>query len=161
MLQDLWHTSDHCGFHNERLAKIEDVMMPDPPMHFLRFPQLERVKLSGFSLYSQSPDLDIELPNGVFCLAGANGLGKTTFLTTLNYALTGIVMDPSRELSRSLEEYFRDTREFSKEYFSGRIDEDDREAAAVELQFSIGPRRYRIVRGLFEPAELRELTVSR
>lgn len=135
--------------------------MPEPPANRLKFPRLERVKLSRFSLYSLNPNPDIALPPGVFCLAGANGLGKTTFLTTLNYALTGIVVDPARDLSGSIEEYFRYSQTFSSDYFSGRIDEEDREAAAVELRFSLGLRSYRIVRGLFEPSGLRELTVTR
>ena len=122
---------------------------------------MERMKLTSFSLYSQVPNLDIEMTDGVFCLAGANGLGKTTFLTALNYALTGIVVDPDRKLPRSLEDYFHKSRDYSSEYFSGRIDESDRETATIELQFSIGNRRYTIARGLFEPSKLRHLEVTR
>jgi DNA repair exonuclease SbcCD ATPase subunit len=91
---------------------VEPATTADPSVGPLAFPQLDYFKLTGFSLFSQAPNLELDMPKGVFCLAGANGLGKSTFLTTLNYALTGIVMDPSRELSKSIEEYFRDTRDF-------------------------------------------------
>jgi DNA repair exonuclease SbcCD ATPase subunit len=134
--------------------------MPHDAASKLKFPQLERIKLTNFSLYARNPNLNIDLPRGVFCLAGANGLGKSTWLTTLNYALTGFVIDPERKLSRSVEEYFHNVRDFSKEYYSGRIDEDDRDAATVELDFRIGAHKYEVVRGLFEPAELKELTVT-
>ncbi|HEX3998753.1 MAG TPA: hypothetical protein VHX65_09410, partial [Pirellulales bacterium] len=42
-----------------------------------RFPRIRKAVLSNFSLYSLKPRIEVEFPDGVFCLAGANGLGKS------------------------------------------------------------------------------------
>ena len=67
-----------------------------------------------FTLYNLEHEISIDFPAGVFCLAGANGLGKSTFLASLNYALTGIVPDPQREF-KSAKEYYDYSGEFSDE----------------------------------------------
>lgn len=66
------------------------------------FPILKKVKINHFSLYKKTDYLDIDLSKNVFCLAGANGLGKSTFITIINYALTGIVKNPDRSSSTGL-----------------------------------------------------------
>jgi len=72
----------------------------------MRFPRIVRVTLTRFSLFNITPTVTIDFNEGVFCLAGANGLGKSTFLSALNYGLTGIVSDPERIFS-SVDEYFK------------------------------------------------------
>jgi len=57
----------------------------------VNFPRIRHIALTGFSLYSLQPDIQIDVTDGVFCLAGANGLGKSTFLSAVNFGLTGIV----------------------------------------------------------------------
>ncbi len=98
------------------------------------------------------------LDKGVFCLAGANGLGKSTFLAAVNFALTGRVSDPNRTFL-SISEFYRHTEEFSSEFFDGRIDENDREYAEVTLEMTVGTQTYRLTRGMFEPEELRGLEI--
>lgn len=132
--------------------------MTNSPSHRLRLPIITHVKLSSFSLYALNPSPEIDIPRGVFCLAGANGLGKSTFLSAVNYAMTGIVPDPSRGFA-SVEEYFKYNLGFSAEYFDGKITESDRETAAIAVHLRIGSHRYEIVRGVFEKEELRSLTI--
>ncbi len=65
------------------------------------FIKLERVIIRNFSLYKkdgQIYEINEPISEGVFCLAGANGLGKTTFLNAINYGLTGIVLAPGKEV---------------------------------------------------------------
>ena len=65
------------------------------------FIQLKQVIIRNFSLYKkdgQIYEIDEPVNDGVFCLAGANGLGKTTFLNAINYGLTGIVLAPGKEV---------------------------------------------------------------
>lgn len=124
----------------------------------LSLPRPERLVLRNFSLYDNAPVIEAYFGDGVFCLAGANGLGKSTFLAALNYAITGIVADSSRRFE-SVNEYYRKSQLYSAEYFRGRIDEGDAEAAQVELEMSVGGRRYRIVRGMFDPIGLREFEI--
>ena len=128
------------------------------PRANLSFPRVARVRLRAFSLFALQPDLDIEIPPGVFCLAGANGLGKSTFLSAINFGLTGFVPDPDRKFLSSTEYYdhHRYRTSYSENYFSGRIEEQHRDAAAITLHIEIGRSRARITRGIFTPSGLRE-----
>jgi DNA repair exonuclease SbcCD ATPase subunit len=117
------------------------------------------VSLDRFSLFNRRSDLELHIPNGVFCLAGANGLGKSTFLAAINLGLTGIVPDPARSF-KSINEYARDCVPFTKAFFDGKINELDRDAAAIHLEVRIADHVYRLARGVFEPRELRELTIT-
>jgi hypothetical protein len=121
-------------------------------------PRPTRVILRNFSLYDNTSLIEAELGSGVFCLAGANGLGKSTFLSAVNFAITGVVADPSRKFDSTVE-YLKKSQTYSADYFRGRIDELDAEAAQVELEMLVGDRRYRIVRGMFDPSGLREFDI--
>ncbi|MFF5536998.1 AAA family ATPase [Streptomyces cinerochromogenes] len=116
--------------------------------------------MQNFSIYSERPTLEVDIRRGVFCLAGANGLGKSSFLAAINFGLTGIVTNPSsRNAFSSTKKFYNNSLEYSRHYFDGRIEELDRDAAEVSLRFTIGPRRYELTRNLFEPEALRHLTV--
>lgn len=124
----------------------------------LKFPKITRIALRHFSLYALKPTIDLRVSDGVFCLAGANGLGKSTFLAAVNFGLTGIVPNPSQAFL-GLEDFSQDRSAFSKDYFSGRITEKDRKRADVSLEFNIGCRSYSITRSVFAPKGLDEFTI--
>jgi DNA repair exonuclease SbcCD ATPase subunit len=124
----------------------------------LNLPRVNRLVLRDFSLYTAQPSIDITFNDGVFCLAGANGLGKSTFLSALNFAVTGRVSDPSRTF-QSINEYYRHTADFSSEFFAGRIRPSDHETAEAYVEMSVGKQSYRLTRGMFEPDELRSLEI--
>src|ERR1700722_13332066 len=60
-------------------------LMSDP----VRLPILQQVEFRAFSLYSNHPTQTVPVHEGVFCLAGANGLGKSTFLNAAGFGLRG------------------------------------------------------------------------
>lgn len=62
-------------------------------MNKFHFPIFTRVLIRNCSLYKKRDCLDIDLRKDVYCLAGANGLGKSTFITLLNYGLTGVCFE--------------------------------------------------------------------
>lgn len=127
----------------------------------LCFPRISRVTLQRFSLYSSAASVTVDMPiDGVFCLAGANGLGKSTFLAALSYGLTGIVADPARTF-KSVSEYYSRGVPFADKFFTGRVAERDREAAQVTVELTVGADAYRVTRGIFEPEELRALHITR
>lgn len=126
----------------------------------LNFPVLSNVWLKSFSLFSLQPDISVEIQRGVTCIAGANGLGKSTFLAAINFGFTGIVTDPKRDF-QSVQEYYNYSFDYSADFFSGRIQEIDRELSAVILEFHIGDDEYRLSRPVFRPDELDELKVIR
>ncbi|MGE5479645.1 MAG: AAA family ATPase [Chloroflexota bacterium] len=121
------------------------------------FPILKNVKINHFSLYKKTDYLDIDLSKNVYCLAGANGLGKSTFITIINYAITGIVKHPDRDFTwyNSIAAFYNRSKGFAANYFDGRISEENYDLAEVCLEFSIDDIEYTITRGFFEPDELR------
>jgi ABC-type lipoprotein export system ATPase subunit len=87
------------------------------------FIKLEKVIFRDFSLYKKNGkvhEVNEDINDGVYCLAGANGLGKTTFLNSINYGLTGIVLDSDKEVF-SPGEILTANKKHTDRYFSGRI----------------------------------------
>lgn len=124
------------------------------------FPRIRRVTLTNFSLYSLEPNISLALRAGVHCLAGANGIGKSTFLSTVNYGLTGYVPDPERKFL-SADRYAADAHRFTQHYFDGRINETDRELASVTLEFEVAEFTFLITRGLFSTQNVSRLEVRK
>lgn len=124
------------------------------------FPRIRQVRLSNFSLYRLQPNISLDLNPGVHCLAGANGIGKSTFLATVNYGLTGYVPDPARKFL-SADRYVADAHRFTQHYFDGRIDEKDRDLSSVTLEFDVADQRFLVTRGLFSNQNVTELRVTR
>lgn len=121
-------------------------------------PLIRRVRIQHLSLYQNRRIIDVPVGPGVFCLAGANGLGKSTFLATINFGITGVVADPERSF-RSVPEYYQDSLDHAKNFFDGRVSKLDRDTAEVEVEFSVGPNVYSVTRGLFSLRALRKLQV--
>jgi len=126
----------------------------------LNLPKILNIRLNNFSLYTLKPNISIEMKQGVVCLAGANGLGKSTFIAAVNYALTGIVREPYRKFE-SVEDYYKDalSRTYSDQYFEGRINETDRDEASLSIKFQSDDSIYSLTRGVFEPEQLQELMI--
>lgn len=124
-----------------------------------KLPQLKKVALHNFSLFTANPDAEFECGDGVICLIGANGIGKSTLLTAINFCVTGIISDPKREF-KSMEEYYEHSIHYSAGYFRGRILESESDEAEIFVSFALGDFKYDIKRGLFEPDELRELSIT-
>lgn len=110
--------------------------MADASGKKIGLPTIERVSLNDFDLYTVRQDNDIQVTRPVFCLIGANGLGKSTFLNTVNYVITGAIPAPHRKF-QSAQDYWQDASRPDKadDYFSGRLSERVRPLASgtVEL----------------------------
>jgi energy-coupling factor transporter ATP-binding protein EcfA2 len=124
----------------------------------LNFPVLQRIRLSHFSLYTLKENIEFKISDGVLCLAGANGLGKSTFLQVVSYGMTGVVPKPGGKFV-SVDDYYRDMRAFTREYFEGRLYPEDRDLAEIELEMTVGRKRITITRGFVESESLRDLQV--
>lgn len=139
--------SDDRGVRAE--AERGRVVLPNP----------QRLVLRNFSLYRRRRTVDVVFDREVFCLAGANGLGKSTFLAALSYAMCGAVARPGLNFLGA-GDYYRNVLEYSAEYFDGRIDAADHDIAEVEMELTVGDWRFRLVRGMFDPEGLRELQID-
>lgn len=117
------------------------------------FPRINRVHLHDFSLYRLKPNASIKLDKGVTCIAGANGIGKSTYLAAVNFALTGLVPDPDRRLL-SIPSYLESSEKFTRQFFEGRIHERDRETAAITIEGSINGVEFSISRYIFSESSL-------
>ena len=127
----------------------------------LHFPRIEAIRIRKLSIYQKdgSPsDIEEFLRGGAYCLAGANGLGKTTFLNAINFGLTGIVLQPDKEVF-SPSEIFQDNYRYTQRYFSGRISPSDENEAQIELVLLVDRWRFRIVRRFGETGKLRLLEI--
>ena len=56
--------------------------------HKVYLPKLKRIRIINYSLYSE--DIDYEFIEGLNLIVGGNGVGKTTFINILKYALIGL-----------------------------------------------------------------------
>lgn len=101
----------------------------------ISLPTIKRVTLANFDLYRNEPNASTNIERPVFCLIGANGLGKSTFLNTINFAITGAIPDPSRKFQSALD-YLRNAErtDRSDDYFSGRISERARPIASATVE---------------------------
>lgn len=123
------------------------------------FLKIVKVTLRNFSLYSKNGKIipiEEEINDGVYCLAGANGLGKTTFLNAINYGLTGVVLEQDKEVFIP-EEIVKRNKEYTKRYFEGRIRAEDKEKAEIELLIKVNEKFIRIIRSFSNREELRLL----
>ncbi|WP_405382316.1 hypothetical protein [Maribacter sp. LLG6340-A2] len=123
------------------------------------FLKIEKVTIRNFSLYSknnQTFEVNEDINDGVYCLAGANGLGKTTFLNAINYGLTGIVLEPNKEVF-SPDDIVKSNKDYTKRYFKGRIRAEDEEKSEIEILISVGDKFLKIIRGFKEREGLKYL----
>lgn len=124
--------------------------MPEIADHKISLPTIARVALANFDLYSNEPNASADIERPVFCLIGANGLGKSTFLNTINFAITGAIPDPSRKF-QSAQDYLRNAGRADRadDYFSGRISEHARPIASVTVDLAWATTTLSVTRDLF------------
>ncbi|MBO4918327.1 MAG: hypothetical protein J5374_10665 [Bacteroidales bacterium] len=98
----------------------------------------------------------MEVPDGVLCLAGANGLGKSTFISIVSYAMTGTVVQPdiSFKSLNSIPAFAQKTVGFASRYFDGRVEQRDRDQSQVTVDFNLGNFTYHLTRNFFDSSEL-------
>lgn len=111
------------------------------------FPKIELLSVYGFGKIFTSNDFQIDLSGNLNILLGGNGLGKTTLLQCLVYALTGGTDEPEVEEIRS--------QRWNHNYFKGRINDD----AFVLVDFLFGEKLIRVKRG-FTSTRAHECTIS-
>ena len=119
-------------------------------------PKINRIVIENFSLYKLHRKIEIAVPDGVLCLAGANGLGKSTFISIVSYAMTGVVVPPKIEFRSlgSLPNFVQKASGFYSDYFEGRVEQRDRDLSQVTVEFCLGEYHYKLTRNFFDSSEL-------
>lgn len=115
--------------------------MPD-----IYLPNIIRLELTNFSLYcEQSMVIDFSKP--VSCLMGANGIGKSTLLNCVNFAITGRINSTNKKL-KSIDTLDRGNN-YYLQYFDGRISEIDKDDASTRIVFMLGDKKIEVARNFF------------
>lgn len=119
-------------------------------------PSLKKLHIKNFSLYPGDLDFTYSFIEGVNLILGGNGVGKTTFLNILKYALIGLYkkgLDVKRREVRGVEYRYEKRVNLSYNYFSNRMDSavDYNDKAEVTLTFKIDKSTFEITRNLFIP----------
>ena len=131
---------------------------PDVPYCF---PLIAGVQLLSFDLYKRKPDVSLKINRPVFCVIGANGLGKSTFLNSLLYALTGALPYRARSFS-SPREYAEEATRLDRrdDYYRGRLTEAAAEHAAITVKLCWPNRTASVTRQLFGAGAVTTLEVK-
>lgn len=112
-------------------------------------PTLKHIKIFNYSLYNQ--DIDYEFIDGVNLIIGGNGVGKTTFINIIKYALIGLYKkDLIVKNYNNEKRYIRESYTNSNYYFRNRTNNlNSDKNGYVELSFKIGECLITVKRGLY------------
>ena len=113
-------------------------------------PQLKKVKISNFSLYNK--DIEHDFIDGINLIIGGNGVGKTTFVNIVKYALIGLYKNDLVVRNYQGEKRFnRETYRNTNIYFRNRMKglESDKDAI-VELNFDLNGCAFYVKRSLYD-----------
>ncbi len=102
-------------------------------MTSLYLPKLDRVVIKDYSLYKKN--IDFSIHEGVNIVVGGNGLGKTTFLNLVVFAITG-----------SADKKYKP--KLSPSYFTSRIKNHKEWSPKVYVEFSIKDVKFIIERSI-------------
>jgi len=103
----------------------------------IKLPLITGFRVTGFEpIYSA--DIVLRLDDGPYVVLGGNGLGKTTLMQAVVYALAGGLDDKTEEI-KSLR--------WSSGYFSGRLNSNQITRAQVEVDFKLGKHAISVRRG--------------
>lgn len=115
----------------------------------ITFPTLNRIRVIGYSLYQK--DIDYSFVDGINLIIGGNGMGKTTFVNILRYALVGAYRTHTRFERTYDEKRIIRRKPMHATYFQNRMKTRGvNENSVVILNFSIGSVSIEITRSLYE-----------
>lgn len=109
-------------------------------------PKIKELHISNYDLYICP--FDVEFSEKINLVFGTNGLGKTTFLNIMQYAVIGPYI--GKVQSRNWKEQQKLKRPtFEKYYFRNRMREQS-DKAEVRVIFYLGNDKYEVIHSLYE-----------
>lgn len=113
-------------------------------------PQLKKVRIANFSLYNQN--IEYDFIDGINLIIGGNGVGKTTFVNIVKYALIGLykndlVVRNYQGEKRFNRETYRSTNVYFRNRMKGLTTDKD---AFVELVFELNGCAFYVKRSLYD-----------
>lgn len=122
-------------------------------MRSIFLPELLSIHLRNYTLYPNGLDYSFDFIKGVNLVLGGNGMGKTTFVNLIKYAIIGNYKNRYDFRRTYLEKIIQRRQENSSTYFSNRMDANvitDGESPFVELTFKIHDTVFHVKRDLQE-----------
>lgn len=112
-------------------------------------PTLKKVKIVNYSLYNK--DIEYDFIEGVNLIIGGNGVGKTTFINIVKYALIGLYKNDLTVRNYNNEKRFtREVYTNCNTYFRNRTKEEATDKDGyVELFFDIKDTAFTVRRSLY------------
>ena len=118
--------------------------------NLIYLPTLKQVKIINYSLYNR--DIVYNFIDGINLVVGGNGVGKTTFINIIKYALIGLYKKDLIVRNYGGEKrFFRKTYTNCNTYFRTRMEEEKNdETACVELEFYVKDILFYVKRSLYD-----------
>ena len=116
-------------------------------------PELQRIHIKNYTLYPNGLDYTFDFIKGVNLVLGGNGMGKTTFVNLIKYAIIGNYKNRFDFRRTYLDRMIQRRQENSATYFSNRMDASvitDGDKPFVELSFRIHDAVFVVKRDLQE-----------
>ncbi|RHM67525.1 ATP-binding protein, partial [Hungatella hathewayi] len=129
-------------------------------MKKIYLPSLNKITVDNYSLYAQCPSFEFVFEEGISAIVGANGIGKTTFVNMIIYALVGYKKEERRnKKALNLQDITLQDTNFFKDRMNYNFDGGLNEAASVTLEYSLGSNTLIIQRSLYND-EIQKLIVN-
>lgn len=127
----------------------------------LNLPKISGVELNHFDIYTYENNPKVKIDASVFCLIGANGLGKSTFLNAINFGITGAIPDAYRKFISAKQYYINASKEHrNNDYFSGRVSEPFRDLAKISVELTWPDTTLTVTRDVFNDGQITGLKIS-
>lgn len=119
-------------------------------MRKIFLPSLKNIKIKNYTLYPNGLDFNFDFVNGVNLVLGGNGMGKTTFVNIIKYAVIGNYKK-SFDYTRTYKERLIEKRTLNpSDFFRNRMDKTLilEKKATVTITFLIGETNFTLERCL-------------
>ncbi|MFX0549532.1 hypothetical protein ACOAKC_09350 [Hathewaya histolytica] len=120
-------------------------------MNNIYLPSLKSINIKNYSLYPNGLDFTYEFINGVNLIAGGNGIGKTTFINLIKYALIG-GYKKGLDIRTYKRKKIEKRQQYANDYFRNRMRNDfnKNEEAKVTIIFSINEVIFQVTRSIYD-----------